>query len=93
VDVAKVGGTIVLSAARGDAVRVVSSRDEGKTFTPPVVAFDAAEYPELLPRQARAPFRLLALGERLLIYAVATQSGQAYPVLASDDQGVSFRAP
>jgi hypothetical protein len=92
VDVAKVKGTIVLSAAREGVVRVVSSRDEGKTFTPPVVAFDAAEYPELSAAR-RPPVRLLGLGERLLLYAGASKSSEPYLVLASDDQGASFRTP
>ena len=61
-------------------------------FTPAVVAFDAAEYPELgLGR--RPPTRLLALGERLLLFGSAVKGNDAYPLLASDDQGVSFRTP
>lgn len=92
VDVAKVKGTIVLSLVQENVVRVVSSRDEGKTFTPVVVAFDAAEYPEL-GAVRRPPGRLLALGERLLLYGGAAKVGEAYVVLASDDQGVSFRTP
>ncbi|HKY36823.1 MAG TPA: hypothetical protein VJN18_12835 [Polyangiaceae bacterium] len=94
VDIAKVKGTIVLSVAQEGVVRVVSSRDEGKSFTPPVVAFDVAEYPEL-GAVRRAPLRLLALGERLLLYAGTAMgnSNDVYVVLASDDQGVSFRTP
>ncbi len=92
VDVAKVRGTLVISVATEGVVRVISSRDEGRSFTPAVVAFDAAEYPEL-GAQRRPPFRLLALGERLLVYAGAAKSSEAYPVLVSDDQGVSFRTP
>jgi hypothetical protein len=92
VDVAKLKGTVVLSAAQDGIVRVISSRDEGRTFTPPIVAFDAAEYPELALMR-RAPSRLLALGERLLLLGAPVKGNEAYPVLASDDQGVSFRAP
>jgi hypothetical protein len=92
VDVAKVKGVVVLSAAQDGVVRVVSSRDEGRSFTPAIVAFDAAEYPELgLSR--RPPFRLLALGERLLLFGSPVKGTDTYPLLASDDQGVSFRAP
>jgi len=92
VDVAKLKGTIVLSSAQDGVVRVVSSRDEGRTFTPAVVAFDAAEYPELgLSR--RAPSRMLALGDRLLLFGGSAKANETYPVLASDDQGVSFRTP
>lgn len=92
VDVAKLKGTIVLSLAQEGVVRVVSSRDEGRTFTPSVVAFDAAEYPEIVGAR-RAPGRLLALGERLLLYGGAVKSTEPYLLLASDDQGVSFRTP
>jgi hypothetical protein len=92
VDVAKLKGTLVLSAAQGGVVRVVSSRDEGRSFTPPIVAFDATEYPEL-GAVRRPPSRLLALGERLLLFGAAGKGGDGYLLLASDDQGVSFRAP
>lgn len=92
VDVAKLKGTIVLSLTQEGVVRVVSSRDEGRTFTPSVVAFDAAEYPELVGAR-RAPGRLLPLAERLLLYGGASKSTDTYLVLASDDQGVSFRTP
>lgn len=93
VDVARVKGTIVLSVAHEGVVRVLSSRDEGRTFTPAVVAFDAAEFPELGAVSRRLPARLLGLGERLLLYAGAGRASDAYLVLASDDQGVSFRTP
>jgi len=93
VDVAKLKGTLVLSVAQSGVVRVVSSRDEGRTFTPPVVAFDAAEYPEL-GASRRPPSRLLALGDRLLLFGGgAPKASDGYLLLASDDQGVSFRAP
>ena len=92
VDVAKPKGIVVLSSAQDGVVRVVSSRDEGRTFTPAVVAFDAAEYPELgLSR--RAPSRLIGLGERLLLLGGPVKGTDQYPLLVSDDQGVSFRAP
>jgi len=92
VDVAKPKGTIVLSSAQDGVVRVVSSRDEGRTFTPPIVAFDAAEYPELALSR-RAPSRLISLGDRLLLFSGAVKGSDQYPLLASDDQGVSFRTP
>ncbi len=92
VDVAKLKGTVVLAAAQDGIVRVISSRDEGRTFTPPIVAFDAAEYPELALMR-RAPSRLLSLGDRLLLVGGPVKGNDAYPVLASDDQGVSFRVP
>jgi hypothetical protein len=92
VDIAKLKGTVVLSLVQEGVVRIVSSRDEGRTFTPAVVAFDAAEYTELVTGR-RPPGRLLALGERLILYGGASKSADAYLLLASDDQGVSFRTP
>lgn len=92
VDVAKLKGTLVLSAAQGGIVRVISSRDEGRSFTPPIVAFDSAEYPELV-RARRTPSRLLSLGDRLLLFGSAIKPADGYLLLVSDDQGVSFRAP
>jgi hypothetical protein len=92
VDVTKLKGTVVLSSAQDGVVRVVSSRDEGRSFTPAVVAFDAAEYPELALSR-RPPVRLLSLGDRLLLFAGSVKGAETYPVLASDDQGVSFRTP
>lgn len=92
VDLAKLKGTLVLSAASGSVVRVVSSRDEGRSFTPPIVAFDAAEYADVAVGR-RPPSRLLALGDRLLLFGSPQRGSDGYLVLASDDQGVSFRAP
>ncbi len=92
VDLAKLKGTIVLSVVREGVVRVLSSRDEGKTFTPAVVAYDAAEHASLAAGR-RSPGRLLAWGERLLLYGGAEKPTEPYLLLASDDQGVSFRAP
>jgi hypothetical protein len=92
VDLAKVKGIVVVSLVQEGVVRVISSRDDGRTFTPPVVAFDAAEYPELATGR-RAPGRLLALGDRVLLYGGAVKSSEPYLLLASDDQGVSFRTP
>lgn len=92
VDVAKIKGTVVLSVTHDGVVRVISSRDEGRTFTPPVVAFDATEYPELALAR-RPPARLLALNDRLLLFGGPVKGMESYPVLVSDDQGVSFRAP
>ncbi len=92
VDVAKIKGVTVVSAAVRSTVRVVSSRDEGRTFTPPIVAFDAGEYPDLATGR-RPPSKLLALDDRLLLFGGGLRPSEAYPLLASDDQGVSFRTP
>ena len=90
-DVAKVRGTLVLSSAQDGVVRVVSSRDEGRTFTPAIVAFDAAEYPELALSRS-APTRLLALGERLLLFGASVKGNDTYPLLVSDDLVATLEA-
>jgi hypothetical protein len=91
-DVARVSGVTVIALTNGDIVRVASSRDDGRTWTPLSVVYDAAEAgPEAtgLP----PPGRLLALGEHLLLYGGAQRRDQAYLVLGSEDQGASWRAP
>jgi hypothetical protein len=89
--VARARGATILAASRAGVVRVFSSRDDGQTWTPPVVAFDAGE---LIGSVAPSvPTRLLSLGDRVLLYAGAQREGAGYAVLASDDFGASWRAP
>ena len=91
-DVARVRGTTVLAVTTKDIVRVTSSRDEGRTWTPFIVAFDAAEHPELRVDNL-VPSRLLGLDGRILLYGGGNRSTQTYSVLISDDHGASFRTP
>lgn len=89
--VARAGGVSVVSLETGGIVRVISSRDDGETWTPPIVAFDREEARQF--RQSSAvPHRLLALERRVLLYAGAESASTTYPVLASDDYGASWRA-
>ncbi|MGC4092228.1 MAG: hypothetical protein QM756_30975 [Polyangiaceae bacterium] len=91
-DLARVAGATVLAMETRGIVRVVSTRDDGASWTPPNVAFDVAE-----PAAARAdvtvPNRLIAFGSRLFLYGAAQKGSQSYALLASDDQGASFRSP
>jgi hypothetical protein len=92
VDVARVDGTTVVSKFAHGVTRVSSSRDQGKTWTPAAVAFDAESVREQgldLP----APWRLLRANSRLFLYGGASRADGAYWVLVSDDAGASFRAP
>ena len=91
-DVARVHGTTVLAVTHRDIVRVTSSRDEGRTWTPFYVAFDAAEHPEVRA-DVRTPSRLLTVDNRVFLYGGANRSTQSYSVLISDDHGASFRTP
>lgn len=88
-DVAWVGGDIVLAASEGRLTRVTTSRDRGQTWTPWVLAFDGRE---LLPAASRAaPRRLLHVDDEVLLHGVS-ERGQPYLVLASHDHGASFSA-
>lgn len=91
-DVARVRGTTIVALTSGGVVRVASSRDDGRTWTPFAVAFDEFEHPELRT-DARVPGRLLALGDKVFLYAGGTKPQQTYPVLVSEDLGASFRTP
>ncbi|HWZ91973.1 MAG TPA: sialidase family protein [Polyangiaceae bacterium] len=91
-DVARVHGTTVLAVGTKDTVRVSSSRDEGRTWTPFYVAFDVAEHPEVRA-DVRVPSRLLTIDGRLFLYGGANRATQSYSVLISDDHGASFRTP
>ena len=59
---ARARGATILAASRAGIVRIFSSRDDGQTWTPPVVAFDAGELPG--PVSPSVPTRLLSLGDR-----------------------------
>lgn len=88
-DIARVGGATVLAVPTQGIVRVASSRDDGRTWTPFSVAFD----PESQPSAAGSgvPERLLVVGARVLLHGIPRASGESYPVLFSDDQGASWR--
>jgi hypothetical protein len=91
-DVARVHGTTVIAVTHRDVVRVTSSRDEGRTWTPFYVAFDAAEHPEVRA-DVRTPSRLLTVDGRVFLYGGGNRGAQSYSVLVSDDHGASFRTP
>jgi hypothetical protein len=91
-DVARVHGTTVLAVTTKDIVRVSSSRDDGRTWTPFYVAYDVSEHPEVRV-DVRAPSRLLTIDNRVFLYGAANHSSQYYSVLISDDHGASFRTP
>ncbi len=91
-DVARVHGTTVLAVSAKDIVRVSSSRDEGRTWTPFYVAFDLSEHPEVRV-DVRTPARLLTVDNRVFLYGGGNRAAQSYSVLVSDDHGASFRTP
>jgi hypothetical protein len=84
----RVKGVTVIASARGGVVRVISSRDDGDTWTPPVVAYDREEQGS----SGRAvPTHLLSLGSKVLLYAGGRSPSESYPVLLSSDFGASWQ--
>jgi hypothetical protein len=90
-DITRSAGATIVAVAQAGIVRVISSRDDGKTWTPPNVAYDEGELSPAVARQS-PPFRLLSFGQRVLLYGSASRAQGSYALLASDDQGASFRA-
>jgi len=88
VDVARMQGDTIVSRTSGGLTRVSSTRDEGRTWAPWVVAYDE----QVARLGTAAPFRLLVVGDSLLLYAGASNGG-SYPLLESADHGASFHAP
>lgn len=86
--IARVEGTTVIAMALSGVVRVISSRDDGETWTPPVVAYDAAERGSA----EGTPTHLLGLGQKLSLFAGGRTPSESYPVLFSSDLGVSWQA-
>lgn len=84
--IARVKGVSVISMARAGVVRVISSRDDGETWTPPVVAH-ARDDRSL----AAAPTHLLSLGSKLLLYAGGRSPTDSYASLSSNDFGASWQ--
>jgi len=91
-DVARLSGTTIVAVTLHGIVRVSSTRDDGHSWTPFTVAFDEAEHPNLRVN-VKTPSRLLAIGDRVLLYGGAAKNKQSYSVLASDDLGASWRTP
>jgi hypothetical protein len=91
-DLARVRGTTLLAIPMHGVVRVSSTRDDGRSWAPFSVAYDDTAYPDVRVRQ-RIPTHLLALGDRVLLYAGGSQPRDTYSVLVSDDAGASWRAP
>ncbi len=89
-DIARMDGVTVLVVPMNGIVRVASSRDDGRTWTPYSVAFDAGSHPSHRVDVA-VPGRLLPLEGRLLLYGGAPKPSQSYSTLFSDDFGASWR--
>jgi hypothetical protein len=91
-DIARVSGVTVRAVRVQGIVRVASTRDAGRTWTPFTVAFDSEAHPELR-FDVVAPDRLFVSGKRIVLYAAASRPTATFPMLVSDDAGASFHAP
>lgn len=87
-DIARVGGDTIVARTAGGVTRVSSTRDEGRSWLPWTVAYDYIQE----AAHHSAPFRLLVVGDSVLLYSGARGSEQ-YPLLVSEDHGASFAAP
>jgi hypothetical protein len=85
--IARVKGVSVISMARDGVVRVISSRDDGATWTPPIVAYARDDQ----GGGAAAPTHLLSLGSKLLLYAGGRGATDTYASLLSSDFGASWQ--
>jgi hypothetical protein len=91
-DIARMHGTTILAVTMHGIVRVASTRDDGKSWTPFTVAYDEGAHPGARAR-VKVPGRLLAIGKRVLLYGGSPQPSWTYSVLASDDDGAAWRRP
>lgn len=87
---ARLDGVTIVAVPMHDVVRVTSSRDDGRTWTPYSVAFDRAAHSEVRV-DVPIPDRLLVVGQRVLLYGGAPKPSQTYSLLFSDDAGASWR--
>lgn len=88
-DVAQVKEVTVLASVAGGVVRVRSSRDHGKTWTPATVALDAQSAG--IPLADAKQVHLQPVGERLLLWVTGDGAQRSYPLVVSEDFGASFR--
>lgn len=90
-DVARIDGVTVVAMTMRGIVRVASSRDDGVSWTPPTVAFDAGERSGW-SGETGAPARLVTSGRRLVLLGGGDRAA-SYWALASDDAGASWHSP
>lgn len=88
-DIAQIKEVTVLASVAGGVVRVRSSRDHGKTWTPATVALDA--YSAGISAADVEAVHLQPVGERLLLWVTGGAAQRSYPLVVSEDLGASFR--
>lgn len=89
IDIARVLGATVIATPMHGIVRVASTRDNGRSWTPFTVAYDSRAYPGL-HFDVPVPDRLVVAGSRLALVAAPSSPTATFPLLFSDDAGASF---
>lgn len=84
-DIAQLDGVAVVATLTAGVVRVRSSRDRGKTWTPATVGMDLGTV------GAGLEVHLQATGSNLLLWVSGDNKRKAYPLAVSEDYGASFR--
>ncbi len=92
IDVARLRGATVIAVSQGPIVRVVSTRDDGRSYTPFTVAFDHDDNPAAQQVQYW-PAQLLAIAGTLLLVQEAKTGNAPSVALVSNDFGASWRTP
>jgi hypothetical protein len=84
-DIAQLDGVAVVATLTAGVVRVRSSRDRGKTWTPATIAMDVGAVGSNLE------VHLQPTGSNLLLWVSDETKRKVYPLAASEDYGASFR--
>lgn len=84
-DIAELDGVAVVATLTAGVVRVRSSRDRGKTWTPATIAMDLGGVGQNLE------VHLQPTGQNLLLWVSDEGKRKAYPLAVSADYGASFR--
>jgi hypothetical protein len=88
-DIAQIKGVTVFASVSNGVVRVRSSRDHGKSWTPATVAIDAVSAG--LPMREVEDVHLQTVADRLLLWVTGSSERCTYPLVVSEDLGASFR--
>lgn len=89
-DVGRLRGATVIAVSQGPIVRVVSTRDEGRSYTPFTVALDHDDNVETEP-VAHFPAQLLPIAGNLILVQEKRTGDAVSVALVSSDYGASWR--
>jgi hypothetical protein len=89
VDIARQKGANIVAVTQGSLVRVLSSRDDGRSYTPFTVAIDRSEL-AFAAQPLLRPAQLLAIANTLLLIQEPVSGSGPSLALSSVDQGASW---